>query len=460
MKKILAFFTPNQEYDLFDRLKTNSMITIGLVGIIGSLFFFFHKFTTESTFEYVTLMMGGFIVAVLFFLKNFGIKHAGNVFSLGALLILLYSLNKVDPSADITLKFMNGYYIVILVLVLGVIFASRNVLLINSALVLISTLRVMLVGKSMFPEAKEVITSAFINHTFVVVFITIILFASKIFTEKAIQKAEDDAEVMSHQNNKLNEVFGLLKETVSGLNSLSHEIKNSAHSLNSNSATQASNIEEITATIEEITSIIVENSGNTQSASDTMQSTNSFVQESGKIITNTRTAILKISEKIEFIKDIAFQTNILALNAAIEAARAGDAGRGFSVVAHEVKKLAEMSNEGAKQITEMVEAALLDSDNATEYQNTIAADIDKITNVINGISISSVEQKSGAEQINVSISEINIGAQNNASISEKLSELVQQLSGNADNLSKLLSANSERDNKNEISYYQEINNAG
>jgi len=442
IKKILAFFVPNAEYDVFDRLKTNSMILIGFAGILGSIFFFIQTLSAEGTIDTVTLLMATFIIGVLFFLKRYGIKHAGNIFTLGAVLVMLYSVNKIDPNAEISAKFIDGYYIIILIMMLGVIFASRSIIIANSVLILASTTHILIKGQSLFPDEADVIKTAFINHSFTIVFITMIIFASKIFTEKAIQKAEEDALIMSKQNQKLSDVFELLKDTTSGLTNLSSEIKDNSHNLNNNSATQASNIEEITATIEEITSIIVQNSGQTNSTSETVSKTSEFIQQSGQIISNTREAIVKISDKIEIIKDIAFQTNILALNAAIEAARAGDAGRGFSVVAHEVKKLAELSNDGAKEITEMVEAALIDSDQAAKYQNTIVEDIKEVAKVMNDISVATMEQKSGAEQINVSISEINIGAQNNASISEKLSESVYHLSSSAERLNELILANS------------------
>jgi methyl-accepting chemotaxis protein len=447
MKKIIVFFTPNAEYDLFDRLKTNSLIVLGLFGVFGSLFMFFNSLSVKGEFDNITLVMGGFIISILFFLKFYGIKRAGNILSVGAMVIMLYSLGQIDTGKEITSKFVDGYYIVLLILIVGVIFASKIVLLLNAVLVIVSTTRIFIVATDLFPNSAEIIKDSFTTHTFVVVFISGILFASKIFTEKAIQKAEDDAEVMSEQNKKLNNVFNLLRETTVGLNQLSTEIHESAYKLNNNSATQASNIEEITATIEEMTSIIVENSGNTQSASLTVSNTNNFIQESGKIISNTRQAIININQKIEIIKDLAFQTNILALNAAIEAARAGDAGRGFSVVAHEVKKLADKSNEGAKEITQLVHAALADSDQAEAYQNNLVLDGIRIAEVMDGISTSSSEQKSGAEQINVSIMEINIGAQNNAAISEKLSESVRLLSLNAQKLTDMVSDNSSRDVK-------------
>ena len=89
------------------------------------------------------------------------------------------------------------------------------------------------------------------------------------------------------------------------------------------------------------------------------------------MIENSRETYSRIADVVDVISGIATQTNLLALNAAIEAARAGEAGRGFSVVADEVKKLADGTQEATKRIQEMLEA----QDNREQTDGTSIAEV-------------------------------------------------------------------------------------
>src|SRR5262249_307135 len=114
----------------------------------------------------------------------------------------------------------------------------------------------------------------------------------------------------------------------------------------------------------------------------------------------------KITDIIGVIDGIAFQTNILALNAAVEAARPGEQGPGFPVVATEVRTLAQRSAEAAKQIKELIrEAGERVGNGATLVQGTgktmdeIVASAKQVTGIIAEIASASREQLSGIEQV-------------------------------------------------------------
>lgn len=110
------------------------------------------------------------------------------------------------------------------------------------------------------------------------------------------------------------------------------------------------------------------------------------VQNCNKGILGTVHAMQKIAERISVVNDIAYQTNLLALNAAIEAGRAGENGRGFSVVASEVRKLAERCQRAAMEIGEQATESVRQSDSACQMLDGIVPIIQKATGLTANIS--------------------------------------------------------------------------
>ncbi|MBN1251417.1 MAG: hypothetical protein JXR51_15830 [Bacteroidales bacterium] len=247
-----------------------------------------------------------------------------------------------------------------------------------------------------------------------------------------------NAEVIEEQNKKLNKLLKLVKESILVQDQLSSEIQSSTDRLSASSSEQAANIEEMSSAIEEVTNSIIQNADHSNQTSIAAKKTSSFIKKSDTALAKVLTAVKDISGKIGIVDEIARQTNLLALNAAIEAARAGQAGRGFSVVAAEVKKLAERSQDAAKHIVGLVNESMTISDEAGSYLSQMVDDVEHTANYIIKISESSAEQKLSVEQINSGMLEINNVAQENASVSENLASLVIVLNENAERLKKLI----------------------
>ena len=152
----------------------------------------------------------------------------------------------------------------------------------------------------------------------------------------------------------------------------------------------------------------------------------------------------KIIKIIKTIEDISFQTNILALNAAVEAARAGAQGRGFSVVAGEIRKLANQASAASKNTAAFIEKNLRNIENGKNTANKTAGalaeavrGVDRITNALNTIAGASEGQAAAVRQVMESMNEISCVIQSNSSTAEESAAASEELSSQAQLLSYL-----------------------
>ncbi|MDH3997251.1 MAG: methyl-accepting chemotaxis protein [Desulfuromonadales bacterium] len=216
------------------------------------------------------------------------------------------------------------------------------------------------------------------------------------------------------------------------------QLTDTSATLNQGASEQAASAEEASSSIEEMVANIRQNADNAMQTEKIAIQSADKGQEGGQAVQATVVAMKEIADKIQIIEEIARQTNLLALNAAIEAARAGEHGKGFAVVAAEVRKLAERSQVAAGEISELSGSSVEIAEKAGGMLQVIVPDIERTAELVQEISAASKEQDSGAEQINLSIQQLDQVIQKNAAATEEMASTSEELSAQAEHLQQMV----------------------
>ena len=254
--------------------------------------------------------------------------------------------------------------------------------------------------------------------------------------------------IVASLNDMLYEIGAAADQVAAGTT----QVSAGSQTLSQASVEQASSIEELNATVSDLADHTRSNAARAMTARELTSAAQASAQNGNKKMHALQVAMEAINETagnirkiIKVIDDIAFQTSLLSLNAAIEAARAGQYGRGFSVVADEVRNLAQKSADAAKETTALINNSIkkaaagtriADDTSATLLE--ITASVEQAAALVKEIAEASNEQATGIAQVNTGLSMMGDMVQQSSATAEQSAATAQELSGQADMLREMV----------------------
>ena len=417
-KFLLSYFLINlQNKPFIIQLKAKAFIMMNILALLLNLLYILIAYFAKLELDFIHHIAIFIIITTsLIIVRKGNFEKAANLFILSLILLFILTINVFSTNNSFE-QFIDEFYFLLAFMVLSLLFTSDKMILINSAIIFSGTLLFFIFRTN---HSTEISKDAIINFEFVLIIVTGILLIISTIIRKTIAFAEDKANDFFKQKDDTTHALMTIAATSDAMLKMSNKIASFTDNLNNSTNIQADSVEQMYSNISSLSDSITSNAKYSELALNTTSERVMVVRRSTRLLKRVISTVRDISKRINVIEEIARQTNFLALNAAIEAARAGNAGKGFSVVAAEVKKLAEISQISAKDIISLVNEGISVSDQAWDYLGAIVENSEESRTLIIKITDALNEQKNNIEHIKDGMHEINNAAQTNAGIADSL----------------------------------------